>query len=61
MKKIKRNNKKEVFSKWKSWGNSKGYKYSLYLENGDLVAQGTLQLLLEDLLFNKSYSKLLDL
>ena len=48
-------------SNWKSWGNSKGYKYSLYTENGDLVAQGTLQAILEDLLFNKSYSKLLEL
>lgn len=44
---------------FKGWGKSQGYKYSLYTENGDLVAQGTLQAILEDLLFNKSYSKLL--
>ena len=44
---------------FKCWGNSKGYKYSLYTENGDLIAQGTLQGIREELLFDKYYSKLL--
>ncbi|QBJ04207.1 hypothetical protein [Fusobacterium phage Fnu1] len=44
---------------FKCWGNSKGYKYSLYTNEGDLIAQGQLKTVIEDICCNKYYSKLL--
>lgn len=44
---------------FKCWGNPKGYKYSLYISEGDLIAQGQLATVVEDLNCNKYYSKLL--
>jgi hypothetical protein len=43
---------------YKTFGNSKGYKYSLYTENGDLIAQGTIQGIIQDLLLTR-YRELL--
>lgn len=49
--------KLEVFKTYKNsykcFGNSKGYRYSIYTTNGDLIAQGTIQGIIQDLLLTR--------
>ena len=38
---------------YKCFGNSKGYRYSIYTTNGDLIAQGTIQGIIQDLILTR--------
>lgn len=49
--------KLEVFKTYKDsykcFGNSKGYRYSIYNIDGDLIAQGTIQGIIQDLVLTQ--------
>ena len=51
------NTKIELFKtykdSYKTFGNSKGFRYSIYTTEGDLIAQGTIQGIIENLLFTQ--------
>lgn len=38
---------------YKTFGNSKGYRYSIYNIDGDLIAQGTIQGIIQDLVLTQ--------
>lgn len=42
---------------YKKFGNSRGFRYSIYTSEGDLITHGTIQTVIDDLLFT-SYREL---